>query len=152
MVAMSASEHFVARNIFELWRLRRLPIARACADIEACLGSQPSKLYGMGLRGPVAKSTLADANELRDWRIWSTLAAVLVKRARKLYIDDDIGLDLVNTVYALDSTTIDLCFSLFPWADFRSTKAAVKMHTLLDLRGPIPSFIHVSNGKMGDAL
>jgi hypothetical protein len=121
-------------------------------DIEACLGSQPSKLYGMGLRGPVAKSTLADANELRDWRIWSTLAAVLIKRARKLYIDDDIGLDLVNTVYALDSTTIDLCLSLFPWADFRSTKAAVKMHTLLDLRGPIPSFIHVSNGKMGDAL
>jgi hypothetical protein len=94
----------------------------------------------------------ADANELRDWRIWSTLAAVLIKRARKLYIADDIGLDLVNTVYALDSTTIDLCLSLFPWADFRSTKAAVKMHTLLDLRGPIPSFIHVSNGKMGDAL
>jgi hypothetical protein len=121
-------------------------------DIEACLGSQPSKLYGMGLRGPVAKSTLADANELRDWRIWSTLAAVLIKRARKLYIADAIGLDLVNTVYALDSTTIDLCLSLFPWADFRSTKAAVKMHTLLDLRGPIPSFIHVSNGKMGDAL
>jgi hypothetical protein len=121
-------------------------------DIEACLGSQPSKLYGMGLRGPVAKSTLADANELRDWRIWSTLAAVLIKRARELYIADDIGLDLVNTVYALDSTTIDLCLSLFPWADFRSTKAAVKMHTLLDLRGPIPSFIHVSNGKMGDAL
>jgi hypothetical protein len=77
---------------------------------------------------------------------------LLIKRARKLYIDDDIGLDLVNTVYALDSTTIDLCLSLFPWADFRSTKAAVKMHTLLDLRGPIPSFIHVSNGKMGDAL
>ena len=121
-------------------------------DIEACLGSQPSKLYGMGLRGPVARSTLADANELRDWRIWSDLAAVLIKRARKLYMEDDIGLDLVNTVYALDSTTIDLCLSLFPWADFRSTKAAVKMHTLLDLRGPIPSFIHVSNGKMGDAL
>ena len=120
-------------------------------DIEACLGSQPSKLYGMGLRGPVAKSTLADANELRDWRIWSNLAAVLIKRARKLYMDDDIGLDLVNTVYALDSTTIDLCLSVFPWADFRSTKAAVKMHTLLDLRGPIPSFIHVSSGKMGDA-
>src|SRR6266699_5062170 len=120
-------------------------------DIEACLGLQPSKLYGMGLRGPVAKSTLADANELRDWRIWSDLAAVLIKRARKLYMEDDIGLDLVNTVYALDSTTIDLCLSLFPWADFRSTKAAVKMHTLLDLRGPIPSFIHISDGKMGDA-
>src|ERR1700686_5539368 len=121
-------------------------------DIEACLGSQPSKLYGMGLRGPVAKSTLADANELRDWRIWSDLAAVLIKRARKLYMEDDIGLDLVNPVYALDSTTIDLCLSLFPWADFRSTKAAVKMHTLLDLRGSIPDFIHVSDGKMGEAL
>ena len=130
----------------------QLTYRESLRDIEACLGSQPSKLYGMGLRGPVAKSTLADANELRDWRIWSTLAAVLIKRARRLYIDDDIGLDLVNTVYALDSTTIDLCLSLFPWADFRSTKAAVKMHTLLDLRGPIPSFIHVSNGKMGDAL
>jgi hypothetical protein len=86
-----------------------------------------------------------------DWRIWSDLAAVLIKRARKLYLKDDFGLDLANTVYALDSTTIDLCLSLFPWADFRSTKAAVKMHTLLDLRGPIPSFIHISDGKMGDA-
>ena len=119
-------------------------------DIEACLGSQPSKLCGMGLREPIAKSTLADANERRNWRIWSDLAAVLIKRARKLYLQDDIGLDLANTVYALDSTTIDLCLSLFPWADFRSTKAGIKMHTLLDLRGPIPSFIHVSDGKMSD--
>jgi hypothetical protein len=95
---------------------------------------------------------LADANERRDWRIWADIAAVLIRRARKVYVDDDIGLDLANTVYALDSTTIDLCLSLFPWAEFRSTKAAVKMHTLLDLRGPIPSFIHVSDGKMGDAL
>jgi len=121
-------------------------------DIEACLGAQPSKLYGMGLREPVARSTLADANETRDWRIWADIAALLIRRARKLYVKDDTGLDLANTVYALDSTTIDLCLSLFPWADFRSTKAAIKMHTLLDLRGPIPSFIHVSNGKMGDAL
>ena len=121
-------------------------------DIEACLGAQPAKLCSMGLRDPVARSTLADANELRDWRLWSDLAAVLIKRARKLYLKDDFGLDLANTVYALDSTTIDLCLSLFPWADFRSTKAAVKMHTLLDLRGPIPSFIHISDGKMGDAL
>jgi hypothetical protein len=97
----------------------------------------------------VARSTLANANETRDWRIWSDISAVLI-RPRKLYVSDDIGLDLANTVYALDSTTIDLCLSLFPWADFRSTKAAVKMHTLLDLRGPIPSFIHVSDGKMGD--
>ncbi len=106
----------------------------------------------MGFRNPIARSTLADANELRDWRIWHDLAAILIRRARNLYADDDIGLDLDNTVYALDSTTIDLCLALFPWADFRSTKAAVKMHTLLDLRGPIPSFIHISNGKMGDAL
>ena len=120
-------------------------------DIEACLGAQPSKLYGMGFRHTIAKSTLADANESRDWRLWYDLAAALIRRARKLYTDDSIGVDLDNTVYALDSTTIDLCLSLFPWADFRSTKAAVKMHTLLDLRGPIPSFIHVSNGKMGDA-
>jgi hypothetical protein len=106
----------------------------------------------MGLRDPVARSTLADANELRDWRLWSDLTAVLIKRARKLYLKDHFGLDLANTVYALDSTTIDLCLSLFPWAAFRSTKAAVKMHTLLDLRGPIPSFIHILDGKMGDAL
>jgi hypothetical protein len=105
----------------------------------------------MGLREAVARSTLADANELRDWHMWADIAAVLVRRARKLYVSDDIGLDLANTVYALDSTTIDLCLSLFPWADFRSTKAAVKIHTLLDLRGPIPSFIHISDGKMGDA-
>src|SRR3984885_7632397 len=143
---LRCTEHFRAMAFAQITYRESL------RDIEACLGSQPSKLYGMGLRGPVAKSTLADANELRDWRIWSTLAAVLIKRARKLYIDDDIGLDLVNTVYALDSTTIDLCLSLFPWADFRSTKAAVKMHTLLDLRGSIPSFIHISDGKMGDAL
>jgi len=121
-------------------------------DIEVCLGSQLSKLYGMGLRAPVAKSTLADANERRDWRMWHDLAIVLIRRARKLYVADDFGIDLDNTVYALDSTTIDLCLSLFPWADFRSTKAAIKMHTLLDLRGQIPNFIHVSDGKMGDAL
>ena len=126
-------------------------VRESLRDIEACLRARPSKLYGMGLRGAVAKSTLADANELRDWRMWSDLAAVLIRRARKLYATQDFGIDLANTVYALDSTTIDLCLSLFPWADFRSTKAAVKMHTLLDLRGPIPSFIHVSVGKMGDA-
>ena len=130
----------------------QLTFRESLRDIESCLGAQPSKLYGMGFRSPVAKSTLADANELRDWRMWHDLAAILIRRARKLYADDDIGLDLDNTVYALDSTTIDLCLSLFPWADFRSTKSAVKMHTLLDLRGPIPSFIHVSNGKMSDAL
>src|ERR1022692_3546394 len=137
---------------FRIMTFAQMTYRESLRDIEACLGAQPSKLYGMGLREPVARSTLADANERRDWRIWADIAAVLIRRARKVYVDDDIGLDLANTVYALDSTTIDLCLSLFPWAEFRSTKAAVKMHTLLDLRGPIPSFIHVSDGKMGDAL
>jgi hypothetical protein len=136
---------------FRVMAFAQITYRESLRDIEACLGSQPSKLCSMGLRQPVAKSTLADANELRDWRLWSDLAAVLIKRARKLYLQNDVGLDLTNTVYALDSTTIDLCLSLFPWADFRSTKAAIKLHTLLDLRGPIPSFIHISNGKMGDA-
>ncbi len=137
---------------FRVMAFAQVTYRESLRDIEACLGAQPSKLYGMGLRESVARSTLSDANETRDWRIWADIAAVLIRRARKLYVKDDIGLDLANTVYALDSTTIDLCLSLFPWADFRSTKAAIKMHTLLDLRGPIPSFIHVSNGKMGDAL
>jgi hypothetical protein len=135
---------------FRAMAFAQLTFRESLRDIEACLDAQPSKLYGMGFRNPVARSTLA--NEQRDWRMWHDLAAILIRRARKLYADDDIGLYLDNTIYALDSTTIDLCLSLFPWADFRSTKAAIKMHTLLDLRGPIPSFIHVSNGKMGDAL
>jgi hypothetical protein len=137
---------------FRIMAFAQMTYRESLRDIEACLGAQPAKLYGMGLRQPVAKSTLADANEKRDWRMWADIAAVLIRRARKLYADDALSLDLANTVYALDSTTIDLCLSLFPWADFRSTKAAVKMHTLIDLRGNIPSFIHVSDGKMGDAL
>jgi transposase len=104
----------------------------------------------MGFREPVARSTLADANELRDWRIWESFAGRLIAQARELYVSEDLGLDLSNTVYALDSTTIDLCLSVFPWARFRTTKAAVKMHTLLDLKGNIPSFIHVSDGKLHD--
>lgn len=137
---------------FRIMAFAQLTYRESLRDIEACLGVQPSKLYGMGLREPVARSTLADANEARDWRIWADVAAVLIRRARKLYAKDAFGVDLAGTVYALDSTTIDLCLSLFPWADFRSTKAAVKLRTLLDLRGNIPSFIHVSDGKMGDAL
>ena len=104
----------------------------------------------MGFREPVRRSTLADANETRDWRIYAELAQRLIAQARRLYADDSLGLDLDNTVYALDSTTIDLCLSVFPWAHFRTTKAAVKLHTLLDLRGNIPSFIHVSDGKLHD--
>ena len=102
----------------------------------------------MGFRLSVNRSTLADANELRDWRIWSDLAAALIRRARKLYLNEDMGLELKNTIYALDATTIDLCLSLFDWAPFRKAKTAIKLHTPLDLRGAIPAFIHISEGKM----
>ena len=117
---------------------------------ETCLSVHASKLYHMGFRQPLRRSTLADANERRDWRIHAALAQRLITQARTLYVDEELGLDLTNTVYALDSTTIALCLSVFPWAHFRTTKAAVKMHTLLDLRGNIPSFIHISDGKLHD--
>ncbi len=128
----------------------QLTYRESLRDIETCLSVQASKLYHMGFREPVRRSTLADANESRDWRIYEDLAQRLIVQARKLYANEDLGLDLTNTVYALDSTTIDLCLSVFPWAHFRTTKAAVKMHTLIDLRGNIPSFIHISDGKMSD--
>ena len=132
---------------FRAMAFAQLTYRESLRDIEACLLANHTKLYGMGFRSPVRRSTLADANEGRDWHIWADLAAVLIKRARKLYCNDSFALDLQNTVYALDATTIDLCLSLFPWAPFRSTKAAVKLHTLLDLRGNIPTFIHISDGK-----
>jgi hypothetical protein len=128
----------------------QLTYRESLRDIETCLSAQAAKLYHMGFREPVRRSTLADANETRNWRIYAELAHRLIAQARKLYASEDLGLDLDTTVYALDSTTIDLCLSLFPWAHFRSTKAAVKMHTLLDLRGSIPSFIHISDGKLHD--
>src|SRR6516165_1133277 len=128
----------------------QLTYRESLRDIETCLSVQASKLYHLGFREPVRRSTLAGANEMRDWRIHAELAQRLIVRARRLYAGEDLGLELTNTVYALDSTTIDLCLSLFPWAHFRSTKAAVKMHTLLDLRGNIPSFIHISDGKLHD--
>ena len=128
----------------------QLTYRESLRDIEACLPAQSAKLYHMGIRSTIKRSTLADANERRDWRIYAEFAQRLIAQARKLYAEEDLGLDLSNTVYALDSTTIDLCLSLFPWAPFRSTKAAVKMHTLLDLRGNIPSFIHISDGKLHD--
>ena len=117
-------------------------------DIETCLRAHPAKLYHLGIRGNMAKSTLADANESRDWRIYADFAMRLIHTARKLYASDGFAVDLEQTVYALDTTTIDLCLSVFPWAHFRQAKAAVKLHTLLDLRGNIPSFIHISDGKM----
>jgi len=120
------------------------------ADIEVCLRSRPDQLYHMGFRSTIAHSTLAEANSSRDWRIYHDLAQGLIARARRLYADESFGVELEQTVYALDSTTIDLCLSLFPWARFRSTKAAVKLHTLLDLRGPIPTMITITEGKEAD--
>jgi hypothetical protein len=135
---------------FRVMAFAQLTYRESLRDIETCLSAQAAKLYHMGFREPVRRSTLADANESRDWRIWADFAQRLITQARALYEAEDLGLELTNTVYALDSTTIDLCLSLFPWAHFRSTKAAVKMHTLLDLKGSIPSFIHVSDGKLHD--
>ncbi len=142
---LSCAEQFRAMAFAQLtWR-------ESLRDIEASLSANANKLYAMGFRSAVKRSTLADANESRNWRIWSDLAAVLIRRARKLYAGDSVlGVDLDNTVYALDSSTVDLCLSLFDWAPFRSTKAAVKLHTLLDLRGAIPAFIHISDGKLHD--
>lgn len=135
---------------FRVMAFAQLTYRESLRDIEVSLSAQASKLYHMGFREPVRRSTLADANESRDWRIYADFAARLIIQARALYASEDLGLELSNTVYALDSTTIDLCLSVFPWAHFRTTKAAVKMHTLLDLRGSIPSFIHVSDGKLHD--
>jgi hypothetical protein len=128
----------------------QLTYRESLRDIEACLSAQATKLYHMGIRKPVARSTLADANELRDWRINAEFAQALIAQARKLSAEDSVGIERSNTVYAQDLTTIDLCLSLFAWAPFRSTKAAVKMHTLLDLRGAIPSVIHISDGTLHD--
>ena len=135
---------------FRVMAFAQLTYRESLRDIEVCLSAQSAKLYHMGLRQEIKRSTLADANEARDWRIHAAFAEHLIAHARKLYIDDSIGFELANTAYALDSTTIDLCLSVFPWAPFRTTKAAVKMHTLLDLRGNIPTFIHISDGKLHD--
>jgi hypothetical protein len=119
-------------------------------DLATCLRAQSAKLYHLGLRGTIARTTLADANEARDWRIYAEFAQHLIRIARRLYVDEPFGVDLKETVYTLDSTTIDLCLSVFPWAPFRSTKAAIKLHTLTDLRGNIPTFIQISDGKLHD--
>ena len=128
----------------------QLTYRESLRDIEACLGSISGKLYHMGFRGKVARSNLADANEAHDWRIFADFAQALIGIARPMYTHDPIGVDLDHSLYALDSTTIDLCLSLFPWAKFRQHKAAVKMHTLLDLRGNIPTFIGITDGKVSD--
>ena len=128
----------------------QLTYRESLRDIECCLRALRGKLYHMGIKGKVSRSTLADANESRDWRIYSDFAQVLIHEARGLYVDDDFGLELEETVYALDSSTVDLCLSVFPWARFRKTKAAIKLHTLLDLRGDIPTFIWITDGKVHD--
>ena len=128
----------------------QLTFRESLRDIEACLRAISKKRYHMGIKGSVARSTIAEANEKRDWRIYADFAQVLISQARELYAEDDFGLELSETVYALDSTTIDLCLELFPWATFRKTKAAVKLHTLLDLRGSIPAWAFITDGKVHD--
>ena len=137
-------------DVFRVMAFAQLTWRESLRDIEVCLTSNQTKLFHMGMNNVPARSTLADALNLRDWRIYHALAMRLIANARELYVKEPMSVDLDATVYALDSTTIDLCLSLFDWAPFRSTKAAVKMHTLLDLRGAIPAFIHVSDGKLGD--
>jgi len=140
--SFSCLDHFLCMAFAQL------TFRESLRDIETCLRAQQSKLYHLGIRSSVARNTLANANAVRDWRIYADFAQSLIGIARPLYAEDTFGVDLKNTVYALDTTTIDLCLSVFSWAPFRSAKAAVKMHTLLDLRGNIPSFIHISDGKL----
>lgn len=128
----------------------QLTYRESLRDIEACLGAMPERLYHMGFRSPISRSTLADANEKRSWRIYADFAQVLIHEARQLYLEESFGIDLDQTVYALDSTTIDLCLTLFPWAYFRRAKGAIKVHTLLDLRGSIPTFIQITDGSVHD--
>jgi hypothetical protein len=139
--AESKVRHFGVRQQFTCMAFAQLTGRTGLRDIATCLNAKPEALYHLGFRQPVARSTLAEANEQRDWRLWADLAKHLIGRARTLYAGEDLGLDLDNTVYALDSTTIDLSLTLFPWASFRSTKAGIKLHTQVDLRGPIPACI-----------
>lgn len=141
---------FTCLDQFLCMAFAQITYRESLRDIEACLRSQSNKLYHMGIRGTVSRSTLADANEQRDWRIYAELAHTLIATARSLYSTEPFIEELDETVYALDSTTIDLCLSLFPWATFRKRKGAVKLHTLLDLRGNIPTFIYISDGKLHD--
>jgi hypothetical protein len=141
---------FSCWNQFLCMAFGQLTFRESLRDVETCLRSRRDQLYHLGIRGEVSRSALADANRERDWRIYHDLAQVLIRRARALYVNEPIGAELNETVYALDSTTIDLCLNLFPWARFRRTKAAIKLHTLLDLRGSIPTFISISQGKQAD--
>jgi hypothetical protein len=144
------AKSFSCLDQFLCMAFAQLSYRESLRDIESCMRAMQKKLYHLGIRSKISKSTLADANEKRDWRIYADFAQVLISIARKLYGDDDFGIELDETVYALDASTIDLCLSLFPWARFRKSKAAVKLHTLLDLRGSIPSFISITDGKVHD--
>ena len=148
--AESKVRHFGCRQQLICMAFAQLTWREGLRDIATCLNARSEALYHLGFRERVAKSTLADANEQRDYRLWEDLAKGLMRKARVLYAGEDLGLELENTVYALDSTTIDLSLSLFPWADFRSTKAGIKMHTQLDLRGPIPTCIHITGARKAD--
>ena len=141
---------FTCLDQFLCMAFAQLTHRESLRDIEVCLRAHRDKLYHLGLRGGMARNTLAHANQQRDWRLYADFAHALIRLARPLYAEDDLGLELDDTVYALDSSTIDLCLSVFPWAHFRQTKAAVKLHTLLDLQGSIPTFIHISDGKLHD--
>ncbi|MFA6233262.1 MAG: IS4 family transposase [Bacteroidota bacterium] len=143
-------QSFSCRDQYLCMAFAQLTWRESLRDIETCLRAQPSKLYHMGFRSTVARNTLANANAVRDWRIYADFAQALIRIARPLYRDEPFGVDLDHTVYAFDATTIDLCLSMYPWASFRSTKAAIKLHTLLDLRGNIPTFIYISDGKLHD--
>ena len=143
-------QHFTCWNQYLCMAYAQLTGRESLRDVVDCLCARPERLYHLGFRGAIRRSTLAYVNEQRDWRIYATLAQQLIVRARQLYADEPLAMDLDATVYALDSTTIDLCLSLFRWARFRRTKSAIKLHTLLDLRGPIPAIIHISDGKLHD--
>jgi len=148
--AESRVRHFGCRQQLICMAFAQLTWREGLRDIATCLNAKPTALYHLGFSEPVAKSTLADANELRDWRLWEDLAKTLMRKARTLYAGEDLGLDLEDTIYALDSTTIDLSLTLFPWADFRKTKAGIKIHTQIDLRGPIPTCIHITGARQHD--
>lgn len=150
--AESRVRHFGCRQQLICMAFAQLTWREGLRDIATCLNAKPEALYHLGFRGPVAKSTLADANEQRDWRLWEDLARGLMRKARILYAGEDLGFELENTVYALDSTTIDLSLTLFPWADFRRTKAGIKMHTQIDLRGPVPTCIYITGARQHDVL
>ena len=143
-------KHFSCSNQFLCMAFAQLTYRESLRDIEACLRAHSAKLYHLGIRGGISRSNLAHANETRDWRLYAEFAQALIGIARPMYADDPLEVDLANTVYALDSTLIELCLSVFPWASYRSNDSAVKLHTLLDLRGSIPSFLYVSDGKFSD--